>query len=434
MPGYVVNRRTHNMSVKAINTTTTGVLIPMSQVIPGFQETRSFRSGVQGPSDEETLQQDAQIYELSSRYNSPFDTGHEFYSVDSHYLDTTVPNWHVRYPDYPRAHWQGAIVPTLGTGTNYENNLCPVVLPMSSSRLATQGTRAISATIPTKPEAGLAQFIGELKRDGIPSLIGATLLKRGDSLPKKLGGEFLNLEFGVKPFVSDITKLMKAVKNSSRLVRQFERDSGRIVRRRFSFPESRDVVKNTYRNTTGGSQMFANIPRSMLAWDSSTVQEIEDVSRERVWFSGSYTYYCDMGSTLMARFVRYEQLANKLLGSRLTPAVIWDLAPWSWLLDWFADVGVVLDNASAFQSDGLVIRHGYLMRETHVMRSVSTSFIMSSSSLMEPTPVTARFLTVRKERFKATPFGFGLLEESFDLRQWAILGALGMTRAPSKLM
>jgi hypothetical protein len=34
----------------------------------------------------------------------------------------------------------------------------------------------------------------------------------------------------------------------------------------------------------------------------------------------------------------------------------------------------------------------------------------------------------RKERIKATPFGFGLVDSDFTNRQWAILAALGITR------
>lgn len=39
----------------------------------------------------------------------------------------------------------------------------------------------------------------------------------------------------------------------------------------------------------------------------------------------------------------------------------------------------------------------------------------------------------RKVRRAASPYGFGLNAEAFSPKQWAILAALGLTRAPGRL-
>lgn len=425
MPGFVTDRRTHNVSVKATITSPSGLVDPWTTVIPGEQVTRSYRSGFRGPSAEEELKQDARIYVPSAKVSSSYDTGHEFYTHDTEYLGTSLPSWGWTHPVY-RVRWQGPIV--LSAGVDNLSSL--IISPMTADSQAVHGARAVKATIPTNSEAGLAQFLGELKRDGIPSLIGSTVLSR-DGLHRKFGSEYLNFEFGIKPFVSDIQKLARSVQNSARIVRQLERDSGRIVRRRFTFPPIKSTEHTTVVNNTSGSPLLANVPYNYMEWNSSRSIEITDARTERIWFSGAYTYYCDMGSTLISRFNRYEQLASKLLGARITSGVLWDLAPWSWLSDWFADVGLMLDNASAFQRDGLVIRHGYLMRQTVVNRSVSGTFRLMGDP--GHTLVSNSYRTVRKERFKATPYGFGLLHEDFNPRQWAILGALGMTLSPGKM-
>jgi hypothetical protein len=129
----------------------------------------------------------------------------------------------------------------------------------------------------------------------------------------------------------------------------------------------------------------------------------------------------------------HQQKAEYLLGLELTPEVLWNLAPWSWLSDWVVNVGDNLHNVSAFSSDGLVMKYGYLMVESKVsqMRSLDAPLpLKGGGSIAIPSLHTA---SVRKQRFRATPYGFGMNPSSFNLRQWTILGALGLTKSTSAL-
>jgi hypothetical protein len=77
-------------------------------------------------------------------------------------------------------------------------------------------------------------------------------------------------------------------------------------------------------------------------------------------------------------------------------------------------------------SDSLVMRWGYIMchytcRDTYLAEGVSLKGNASG-------PLTQTFITDVKKRVKATPYGFGLDTGSFSERQWAILGALGISR------
>jgi len=155
------------------------------------------------------------------------------------------------------------------------------------------------------------------------------------------------------------------------------------------------------------------------------------MSSETYWFSGAFTYYLSPGKDLLGRMVRYEQLANKLLGSRLTPEVLWELAPWSWLVDWFVDIQTALRTATLLENDGLVVRYGYLMRTTARVNTVTVDRIRFKPKTLYNIAHSKHLLV--KERARSTPFGFGLNPNTFSARQWAILGALGLTKAPKTL-
>lgn len=420
---------TEDKSSTLLQYSTTGVNIPPSVVkirIPDLKETTSYRSGRE-LSEEEEIRQNSSIYRPTRFLSSPEDTGHEFQSVHMKLIRLSHP--HV------------VINNGYGTGLPISGPLvittAPIrltgILPMSNNDQVLFGSRAISSTIPTRSDASLTNLIGELARDGIPSIIGS-LFVRSKNI-RSLGGEYLNVEFGWKPLVSDIMKLMKSVKNSSQTIQQLRRDSGRVVRRRFSFPETTDITSSSY-EPSFYEEKFRGIPSgaSNVVSLLGPVLTTNRVST-RIWFSGAYTYYLDPGDNLLNKMVEYEALANKVLGTRLTPSVLWELAPWSWLVDWFSNVGTALSNASALSNDGLVIKYGYLMRHTVLRKEIYVSaklgtLFKQGDTQQGPFHVTNSYLLSRKERWKASPYGFGLNLTSLSVRQWAILVALGLTNAP----
>jgi len=136
--------------------------------------------------------------------------------------------------------------------------------------------------------------------------------------------------------------------------------------------------------------------------------------------------------SLLGKLKEYEFLANQLLGSRITPAVLWELAPWSWLVDWIAEIQNAVTTASLLQSDNLVMRYGYLMRTTVLKRTYTVKGI-DFWSYPNNTTYSASINMIKKERVKGTPFGFGVDLSSLSGQQWAILGALSLTRAPNIL-
>jgi hypothetical protein len=133
----------------------------------------------------------------------------------------------------------------------------------------------------------------------------------------------------------------------------------------------------------------------------------------------------------MGRLRRYEALANHLFGTRITPELVWNLAPWSWAFDWFTNAGDVIHNISLLGVDGLVLQYGYAMRSMnvkHEMVQTVTSGLGGRNLGFGGLTSTRLVFTETKQRIRANPYGFGIDDLSLSGRQLAILAALGLTK------
>jgi hypothetical protein len=302
----------------------------------------------------------------------------------------------------------------------------------SRNALNALGTTAIARCKPGEPVANLSVALAELLREGMPGLIGHTLWeKRAKDLgpaPKKGSSEYLNWTFGWQPLISDIKSVSDALVNQDRYMRQYERDDGRIVRRGYEFPVERgETITNMGSNrapygTHAGALtnlMFAN----GIVSQGTLYQTVTTVKRR--WFRGAFTYHLPAGYYSRDRMIRAATRASVLLGIELTPEVIWNLTPWSWAADWFANTGDLLSNVSDFANDGLVMHYGYMMETSRVTHTYS---LYNHGLRGVESPLTLELETLQKQRVKASPFGFGLTWEDFSPRQLAILAALGINR------
>jgi len=311
------------------------------------------------------------------------------------------------------------IVPAPGIGTS-------ILLPAtSSSTLTSEGTRALNQMRPTAPLSGLGVTLGEL-REGLPSLIGSGLLKalmsdakRQRRFLKAGSDEYLNWEFGWKPLVSDLRDASKAVLQSKKIIDQLYRDSGKDVRRRFGYPVSKDTstASATSYGYPGGITYLYDAPGKLY----TTVE-----NHRRVWISGMCRYYVPPMDDLHGRIARQAQEANRLLGMRPDPELLWQLAPWTWLVDWVSDVGSLVGNFTSFAFDGLVWKYAYLME--HKIERTRYDLVGLRLYNGSSPRIAATRIRESKNRVSASPFGFGLSLDSFSLRQWSILAALGISR------
>lgn len=397
--------------------------------IPKLRElTTSYRSG--GAVELQEVDPKFLINETSRQVMKPYDTGHEFMNKKTK-LYSSHHDFTARGRN--KSYWRGPIL------ANVSNVIPNLDFPYTPSGIdLSKGTFAIRQTIPNKSAASIAQTLSELLVD-LPRIPFSAFNKRPGSkfeLHKQAGEEYLNQVFAWSPLIRDLYKIISAVYKTQQILEQWERDAGRQVRRRFSFDETL-ISSSTTRyvnqplqnvenwSTSLGKDLFPNQASSVGTLDITTT------ITERYWFSGAYLYGLPDGSSAWDKLMRYGAFAEKLLGTRADLELLWELAPWSWLSDWFVNIGDLIAVNNALANDNLVIRYGYLMRSTHWQRTAIHSGVVFWSG---PTgPISTNLVFTQKERVRATPYGFGINTGAFTSQQWAILGALGMTLGDHKL-
>jgi hypothetical protein len=299
----------------------------------------------------------------------------------------------------------------------------------SEAKLAQMGATAVARCSPTNPVSEASVFLGELVKDGLPSIPGLKAWENKLAILRSAGDEFLNAVFGWAPLVSDVKSTSKAIRHATAVMRQFERDSGRVVRRRYNFPidrtrytmqKVRSNVPPYYGPVTSGSigQYFG----------SGDVYVDTQVSKS-TWFSGAFTYYAPSGFGVSKGMDSAAAEAQRVFGLELTPETLWNLAPWSWAVDWVSNAGDVIHNLSDKIQYGQVMKYGYIM-ETIVVQDTYTWRRNSAQSYSGPSDVPAlSFVTVTKKRRRANPFGFGISWDGLSPIQNAILAALGLSHS-----
>lgn len=302
-------------------------------------------------------------------------------------------------------------------------------LASSNAVLDSWGAKAISQCKPTNSVADVATMLGEVVREGLPKMIGHAFWKdeTKKALRKKGSSEFLNYQFGLSPMVREMRAVASAISNADAVLRQYQRDSGRMVRRRFEFPPEESGSVTVLKDP---ASPILSAPSHSVLFVGSTHQgkslRINRTIRRR-WFSGAFTYYLPTGGNAYDSMYRQALMARKLLGLSLTPDLVWNLAPWSWAVDWFTNAGDVIDNLTSWQVDGLVMKYGYMME--HVVSTYD--YVFTGNPRLRGTsarPQTITFGREIKRRRKANPFGFGITWSGLSPIQIAIAAALGLNR------
>lgn len=358
--------------------------------------------------------------------NGSWDSGGPFLNEKVTYIWPELSKLDVPWkPDvqWLTAHWKGRMLPAAPVAIQP-----PTLPPIVVGDLDADGTKAIARVAPTNPNSSLLTALGEVKRDGIPSVVGSTFLRDRAKHYRDLGDEYLNVQFGWKPFVKDIRSFAKVVTDHDKMIQKFLDGAGRNLHRSYRFPEVRETAAVDHGlqypfpgGGVGGEQPF------FTNRDPRAHYVTMDEKYERRWFEGCFTYAVPLGDSQIDKLKRFSAEANNLLGVRMTPEILWNLAPWSWAVDWVGNIGDIMHNLSLFSQDGLVMRYGYMMQHLRYTRVHA----MPESTFMGATPVCTA-IAERKRRVQATPYGFGLSWLGFSTYQWSILAALGLTQGRSR--
>lgn len=306
------------------------------------------------------------------------------------------------------------------------------------------GTSAIAKVLPTNPISDLPTALGELFNEGLPGIPGISGLGRGGISRHTVPDEYLNYQFGVKPFLSDLGKFRKAVEEAEKLIDHYAAKAGTVIRRGYEYPTVVADDITTTPATTGNekwlggpcqSQAAGYFQSSIGGWPGTL--EVEEHRERKTWFSGAFTYYLPPVGSSWSDKLRRQEAELRHLYSGISVDTAWNLLPWSWAVDWFTNAGDVLHNVSAFARDGLVMPWGYVMESFNITRTctVRDAYVgrcrfwndidtgSNNNAHALPTMSTTYSAKYLRRR-KATPFGFGLLDSDLSGRQKAIGAAL----------
>lgn len=285
-------------------------------------------------------------------------------------------------------------------------------------------------TVPTDPVLSLGNFIVELK--DIPHMLETSrkLMKSfGKDGLMNPGAHYLNYQFGWKLLIKDLIDILDVQKALDDKIRQLRRDNGKPVRRACKLS-----VKETFRRVSTSAPGASNLGPSVSS-NVRVTAPCMDITDERyqqnIWFAARYRYWIP---ELAEPRADLRLLKAKLLGLLPTPDVIYNAVPWTWLLDWFTNVGPVLENMVNTAEYHVVADYAYVMAHESYsyLRKGSGVYGTGTFSTSSPNPVTVWASTQRKYEWKtrvaAHPYGFGITDASLTGYQWSILGALGLTR------
>jgi len=321
--------------------------------------------------------------------------------------------------------------------------------PWSQRRaeLDAQFATGYKRTRPGNPVASVGQFLIELKDlPAVPfkrALQGGTAFRHIPRIALKelldfrnLGSEYLNIVFGWKPFVSDLRKMYNLWHEVDKRMAQIIRENGKNIRRRSGIANEKSVVSQS----SGLYQApFYNCRGAPPNWTvGSTQWSITETAERRSWYAGSFRYYIpDVSSSEWNRRARYA-----LFGASPTPELLWEVLPWSWLIDWFSNVGDVVSNASDNAVDNLTSNYGFVMETIDSTRIYQAD--VKSKGLTACMPwicyggswggsCTTIHKKVTKSRSgSGNPFGLGVKLGDLTGYQLGILAALGISRSKVK--
>jgi len=304
-------------------------------------------------------------------------------------------------------------------------------------------------TLPGAPVANIGQFLVELR--DLPQTPGRGFLyNKGDifrgfsklsDIPKRalhhvknfrnLGSEYLNVLFGWKPFVSDLRKMYNLQRNADAALTRLISENGKGIRRRAILEED----TNTTEYTRAYTQPYAGLLSSKPFWyPGKSFVRVQRTVETKVWYAARYQYFIPEVNLQSSQWTKRAKAA--LFGVYPTPELLWEVLPWSWLIDWYTNFGDVATNLSYHPAENLISNYSFVMK--HVKeKTVATCHVShppQSSQFITVEGHDHTFRSVYKSETKAraggvNPFGLNVKWSDLSPYQISIVAALGLSRS-----
>lgn len=353
------------------------------------------------------------------------DGGMNFIPWSTNWCYSTNGLYRISYNGLAGPNWYPPDPFTLKSGVNFDTSL---------PDLSSYGPQAFSMYSPVKPKVDLGTFLGEIRE--VPSMF-IDLARRFKTVWKLRGGhprymrprnpkpndvalanDFLEYQFGWVPFVSTLVDFHRTMNDLAKHVRRIMDMNGKWEGRGGPVNDeliSEDVVAS-FTGTDG--MTFPSGLSSMFR--SSAVSTVYKRVYRQVWFHGYFRFYLPRINT---KTVWQPEIFKLILGLNVSPALLWNVTPWSWFMDWFGNVGTILENARDADIFNLTHRNAFLMAKSNIRFDFETHRTTLGGGYSHTWP----YSYTRKQRVPATPYGLSVDFGPLSNIQRVIAGALALT-------
>lgn len=232
----------------------------------------------------------------------------------------SITKFRVGYKPIDGSHIVGGTGRTYSKWTphnaNIRNALSHLALshPMSDAGAATE---VLARTNPNKYAVNGPVSLLELRE--LPLL----LKRQGDNIIEHAAGGYLTWQFGWKPLISDLKKLLDFNKLVDKKVGELEAlyQRGGLHRRRSFGVVHTDSVSTFTEDSAWGVTLTYNMyaRTSIEKWATTRWLPTSLPPRDKAQLR--------------------KQAIRIVYGLELSPSNIWEAIPWSWLVDWFTNIG-----------------------------------------------------------------------------------------------
>lgn len=269
----------------------------------------------------------------------------------------------------------------------------------------------IAKTNPNQAHVNVPNFMAELRdwRE-LPSQVR----RAGRSALRQGANANLTWRWGIKPFISDVNKLLDFTEAVEQRLRWLNKLADEKVLKRRARLDRKSVVAppGTYFSSTSSGVLYQS--------------SFQVTSTTKVW--GTVQYRSTHRTIIPSSIDGRRKLARRLTTGDNAWSYVeaaWELLPWSWLADWFSNIGNVitaLNNTIPIAWTKIcIMRESTCIRRERVITPLASGLTLSGKYLRSEQ---------WKERYPTFPFlPFHFSIPALTPGQWSILGSLSILKS-----
>lgn len=240
------------------------------------------------------------------------------------------------------------------------------------------------------------------------------------------GDLYIGEQFGWMPLLRDVRDFYFAHHGLKAFLDQLKRDEGKAVRR------TAKLKAYQFENVMSDVESYGAFYPTLVTQCYAGIPHFVDTYRfsSEVWFSGAFRYWLPQGRDDW----RWRGWMNdRIFGLNPTPSRVYKAIPWTWLVDWFSNLGPVIEQMSSGIEERLATDYAYCMcriQASWERRSYGNFYASNNYDDVRTFTSTCRITREHKARIPAGVFGPSVTNDlSLSPTQTSILGALGLSKS-----